>query len=118
MPSLSLTPHLPQPCTQLWDWQMHAQCRNTGTELFFAHDDEGRGARIRRERQAKAVCVSLERLRTCYLLHSSHRPAAPCKLLSRRCADPPVRTLTVRQSTPLPAQPRRRLMRVIGNYAR
>ncbi|UDG98909.1 WhiB family transcriptional regulator [Rhodococcus opacus] len=66
MPSLSLTPHLPRPCTQLWDWQMHALCRNTGTELFFAHDDEGRGARIRRERQAKAVCATCPVQRECH----------------------------------------------------
>ncbi|WAM19087.1 WhiB family transcriptional regulator [Rhodococcus sp. JS3073] len=48
---------------------MHARCRYTGAELFFAHDDEGRGARIRRERQAKAVCA------TCPVQRECHTPA-------------------------------------------
>lgn len=66
MPSLSLTPRLPPPRTEVWDWQMNARCRNTGTELFFAHDGEDRGERIRREQQAKAVCATCPVQRECH----------------------------------------------------
>ena len=45
---------------------MHARCRDTGAELFFARDGEGRGARIRRERQAKAVCATCPVQRECH----------------------------------------------------
>ncbi|MFE3290693.1 WhiB family transcriptional regulator [Rhodococcus sp. NPDC059234] len=43
---------------EAWRWQMHAQCRFFGSELFFAPDGERHGARVRRERQAKQVCMT------------------------------------------------------------
>ncbi|QSE87839.1 WhiB family transcriptional regulator (plasmid) [Rhodococcus pseudokoreensis] len=43
-------------CTDQWDWQLRARCRSLGTETFFGTDSETRGARIRRERRARAIC--------------------------------------------------------------
>ncbi|MDZ7918394.1 MAG: WhiB family transcriptional regulator [Rhodococcus sp. (in: high G+C Gram-positive bacteria)] len=40
-----------------WSWQRQAQCRSMDTEFFFTYDGEPRGARLRRERAAKQVCV-------------------------------------------------------------
>ncbi|MDV7090520.1 WhiB family transcriptional regulator [Rhodococcus sp. IEGM 248] len=47
---------LPEPLTINWDWQLDARCRQIDTDVFFPCDDEGRGARIRRERVAKQIC--------------------------------------------------------------
>ena len=65
MPSFGLTLRLPRPCSGLWDWQMRGLCRTTGSELFFARDGEGRGARIRRERLAKEICLQCPVRRAC-----------------------------------------------------
>ncbi|MGW4336743.1 WhiB family transcriptional regulator [Rhodococcus koreensis] len=45
------------PLTDAWNWQLHARCRNMDSDLFFPHDDERRGERIRRERVAKEICI-------------------------------------------------------------
>ena len=47
---------LPEPLTDNWDWQLDARCRHLDSDLFFPCEDEGRGARIRRERVAKRIC--------------------------------------------------------------
>ncbi|WP_097211677.1 MULTISPECIES: WhiB family transcriptional regulator [unclassified Rhodococcus (in: high G+C Gram-positive bacteria)] len=60
-------PELPAPVSEEWDWQLRARCRNMDTNLFFPRDDEGRGARARRERVAKAVCARCPVLQTCRL---------------------------------------------------
>ncbi|TQC47117.1 WhiB family transcriptional regulator [Rhodococcus sp. WS4] len=46
----------PSPLTAHWDWQLSARCRYTGSDLFFARENEGLGERLRRERDAKEVC--------------------------------------------------------------
>ncbi|WP_241961981.1 WhiB family transcriptional regulator [Rhodococcus opacus] len=40
-----------------WGWQLQAECRDVDPGLFFPRGDEGRGDRIRRERQAKSLCL-------------------------------------------------------------
>lgn len=40
-----------------WDWQVHAACRGVDTSVFFHPDNERGPSRLRREKQAKAVCA-------------------------------------------------------------
>ncbi|WP_124390575.1 WhiB family transcriptional regulator [Rhodococcus wratislaviensis] len=44
------------PSTEHWDWQLRARCRYMDSDLFFAKDNEKKGARVRRERVAKEIC--------------------------------------------------------------
>ncbi|GAF47114.1 MULTISPECIES: WhiB family transcriptional regulator [Rhodococcus] len=46
-----------RPLTDVWAWQLKAQCRRLGTDLFFPREGEGHGERIRRERSAKQICA-------------------------------------------------------------
>ena len=39
-------------------WQERAACRDYGSELFFAPDNEWRVLRVRREQAAKKVCAA------------------------------------------------------------
>lgn len=39
------------------DWRQHAGCRWFGTEVFYEQDKETLGARLRRERSARAICA-------------------------------------------------------------
>lgn len=48
---------LPQPLTDLWDWQRHAACRNLDSSMFFHPDGERGVKRQRREDRAKAICA-------------------------------------------------------------
>ncbi|WP_082921190.1 WhiB family transcriptional regulator [Rhodococcus sp. D-6] len=65
MPSLtSSTPRL-QPCLEAWDWQLRARCRGFSTAAFFPPDRETRGARLRREQEAKRVCQQCPVVREC-----------------------------------------------------
>ncbi|MFC9552998.1 WhiB family transcriptional regulator [Rhodococcus sp. NPDC056960] len=56
--SPSLTTRLLTPSTEQWDWQLHARCRNMGTDLFFSPDGETRQARRYREEFATRICQS------------------------------------------------------------
>nr|WP_280783493.1 WhiB family transcriptional regulator [Rhodococcus opacus] len=38
------------------DWRLAARCRGMDTDLFYRRDEEGHGARIRRERRATRIC--------------------------------------------------------------
>ncbi|ABG99885.1 possible transcriptional regulator, whiB family protein (plasmid) [Rhodococcus jostii RHA1] len=61
-----LTPQLPAPLSRLWEWQLHARCRNMNGDLFFPREGEGKGARIRRERVAKQICAACPVRRECH----------------------------------------------------
>ena len=47
---------VPAPREGEWDWQLHAACRGLDTSAFYHPENERGPSRIRRERQAKAVC--------------------------------------------------------------
>jgi WhiB family transcriptional regulator, redox-sensing transcriptional regulator len=47
---------LPGPCTENYDWQRHAACRQLNTEMFFHPENERGWSRRRREGMAKNVC--------------------------------------------------------------
>ncbi len=50
------TSRLPKAHSEVWEWQLHGNCRGRDTELFF-HPEGERGMRRRnREAAAKAVC--------------------------------------------------------------
>ncbi|MGW5340856.1 WhiB family transcriptional regulator [Rhodococcus pyridinivorans] len=48
---------LPDPPTGWGNWQLRAECRDVDPGLFFPHDNEGHGDRVRRERRAVEVCL-------------------------------------------------------------
>ena len=56
---------LPGPVAEQWDWQLDASCRSLPSEMFFHPEGERGAARVRRERQAKAVCASCPVRRAC-----------------------------------------------------
>lgn len=59
------TRHLPGPATELWDWQLHAACRDHDNNLFF-HPEHERGlAREHRAQQAKELCARCPVQRAC-----------------------------------------------------
>lgn len=60
-------PPLPPPVSEVWDWRLRARCRNMDPNLFFPRDGEERGARARRERDAKAICAACPVLPSCRL---------------------------------------------------
>ncbi|MFC9836448.1 WhiB family transcriptional regulator [Rhodococcus sp. NPDC127530] len=39
-----------------WSWRLRALCRSMDPYLFFAPEDEPKGPRVRREREAKRIC--------------------------------------------------------------
>jgi len=49
---------LPGPNADFWDWQLHAACRGTDSEVFFHPERERGEARERREVAAKAICAA------------------------------------------------------------
>jgi WhiB family redox-sensing transcriptional regulator len=49
---------LPGPIVDLWDWQRLGACRGRDSAQFFHPDGERGTSRRRRERGAKAVCVT------------------------------------------------------------
>ncbi|MFE7423319.1 WhiB family transcriptional regulator [Rhodococcus sp. NPDC057529] len=53
-------------------WHLRARCRITVEHLFFAPEVERQGARMRREKAAKRICVDCPVLRECltYALHA------------------------------------------------
>lgn len=50
------TRRLPHPVTSEWTWQIEGTCRGMDSAVFFHPDGERGGARLRRQRAAKAVC--------------------------------------------------------------
>jgi WhiB family redox-sensing transcriptional regulator len=42
--------------TYFWGWQLHARCRNIGSETFFGYVDETTSNRLKRERDAITIC--------------------------------------------------------------
>lgn len=48
---------LPQPLTDVWDWQRQAACRNLDSSTFFHPDGERGVKRQVRENRAKAICA-------------------------------------------------------------
>jgi WhiB family redox-sensing transcriptional regulator len=48
---------VPAPREGDWDWQLHAACRGLDTSAFYHPENERGPSRVRRERQAKAVCA-------------------------------------------------------------
>jgi WhiB family redox-sensing transcriptional regulator len=48
-----------------WDWQVRAACRGIDTSVFFHPDNERGPSRMRREKQAKAVCASCPVISEC-----------------------------------------------------
>ncbi len=56
---------LPAPHVAVWDWQLRAECRGLGSEVFFHPSDERGPARTRREEQAKDICGRCPVLERC-----------------------------------------------------
>ena len=48
---------LPQPLTDVWDWQRRAACRDLDSSVFFHPDGERGSKRQGREDRAKAICA-------------------------------------------------------------
>ncbi|QSE81166.1 WhiB family transcriptional regulator [Rhodococcus koreensis] len=46
-----------RPAHDTWAWRLHALCRSMDPYLFFAPEDEPKGPRVRREREAKRICL-------------------------------------------------------------
>ncbi|MBF4479968.1 WhiB family transcriptional regulator [Rhodococcus rhodochrous] len=47
------------------DWVVAARCRGVDTSMFFPQPEDGRGAVLRAERQAKEVCRSCPVIDAC-----------------------------------------------------
>jgi WhiB family redox-sensing transcriptional regulator len=47
---------LPGTNADVWDWQLHGDCRGMSSSLFFHPDGERGPSRLRRDLEAKAVC--------------------------------------------------------------
>ncbi len=58
---------LPIPVTALWDWQMHAECRNVDTAVFFHPESERGPAKRTRDSHAKAFCLRCPVIEACRL---------------------------------------------------
>lgn len=56
---------LPNPVTDVWDWQLAGACRGQSSVLFFHPDGERGSARRRRQEAAKAVCARCPVLEAC-----------------------------------------------------
>lgn len=47
------------------DWRDRARCKGVGPELFFGAHDESHADRVRRERNAKAMCLGCDVVADC-----------------------------------------------------
>ncbi|MCP2163756.1 WhiB family transcriptional regulator [Goodfellowiella coeruleoviolacea] len=47
---------LPQPVSEVWDWQLRGACRSMSSEVFFHPEQERGRARARRQERAKQIC--------------------------------------------------------------
>ncbi|MFD9664138.1 WhiB family transcriptional regulator [Rhodococcus sp. NPDC059968] len=54
-----------RPVHDTWAWRLHALCRSMDPYLFFAPEDEPKGPRVRREREAKRICLRCPVLDQC-----------------------------------------------------
>ncbi|WP_219417457.1 WhiB family transcriptional regulator [Pseudonocardia nigra] len=69
------TRRLPVPVTEVWEWQLRAECRGMDSAFFFHPENERGPARADREARAKDVCMRcpvLEQCRTHAL--AAHEP--------------------------------------------
>jgi WhiB family redox-sensing transcriptional regulator len=58
---------LPAPVTTMWDWQMHAACRETDAGVFFHPSRERGPAAAARDAAAKRVCAVCPVIEECGL---------------------------------------------------
>ncbi|WP_328286505.1 WhiB family transcriptional regulator [Rhodococcus sp. JS3073] len=65
MKTTALTTYLYAPSADLWDWQLSANCRSMGTDLFFSPEGETREARRYRENFATRICQTCPVLEQC-----------------------------------------------------
>ncbi|WP_084467558.1 WhiB family transcriptional regulator [Actinokineospora inagensis] len=56
---------LPRPVTAVWDWQLHAACREIDSTTFFHPEYERGPEKDERDRRAKAVCRACPVIRAC-----------------------------------------------------
>lgn len=56
---------LPAPREGDWDWQVDAACRGLDTANFYHPENERGPSRVRRERQAKAICATCPVIKNC-----------------------------------------------------
>lgn len=56
---------LPAPREGDWDWQVDAACRGLDTANFYHPENERGPSRVRRERQAKAICATCPVIENC-----------------------------------------------------
>ena len=56
---------LPEPLTEIWDWQLRAACRGMSVSVFYHPADERDRAKSDRIARAKAVCESCPALVDC-----------------------------------------------------
>ncbi|MBI3214412.1 MAG: WhiB family transcriptional regulator [Mycobacterium sp.] len=47
---------LPGSSAEVWEWQVHGNCRGVDSSVFFSPDGERGRARAKRERRAKELC--------------------------------------------------------------
>ena len=59
------TKRLPGCTEDLWQWQLHAECRGMDSAVFFSPDTERGPRRRRREAAAKAVCAQCPVIAEC-----------------------------------------------------
>ena len=59
------TKRLPGCTEELWEWQLHAECRGMDSSMFFSPDTERGPRRRRREAAAKAICAHCPVLAQC-----------------------------------------------------
>jgi WhiB family transcriptional regulator, redox-sensing transcriptional regulator len=65
MTSMADTRRLPQPVTDVWDWQLHGACREMDSAVFFHPENERGPARAGREAHAKQICRSCPVIQQC-----------------------------------------------------
>ncbi|MBO3128481.1 WhiB family transcriptional regulator [Dermatophilus congolensis] len=49
---------LPGPIADIWDWQLHAACRDADPAIFFHPEGERGSARRNRDHAAQKICAS------------------------------------------------------------
>jgi WhiB family transcriptional regulator, redox-sensing transcriptional regulator len=59
------TRKLPEPVTEVWDWQMQAACRGMDSAFFFHPERERGPAKADREARAKEICARCPVLEPC-----------------------------------------------------
>ncbi|GAB3285004.1 WhiB family transcriptional regulator [Parasphingorhabdus pacifica] len=62
---MTATLRLPKPVTEVWDWQLHAACKDASTSQFFHPDNERGTARATRDEHAKEICQRCPVIQPC-----------------------------------------------------